>query len=144
MDLLSLHRRIFTDKSTIGDLYFDGAFFCSTLEDPVRRTKITGETAIPPGRYRVTIEPSPRFKRLMPRLKDVPGYSGVLIHWGNFPTDTDGCILVGEHAPETASDFISSSRKTFDELYKKLEVRKEQEMWITITGGHPHSSPRSA
>lgn len=144
MDILTLTRRIYTDKSTIGELYFDGAFECWTLEDPVRRTKVYGETAIPPGRYRVTIEPSVRYKRLMPRLKDVPGYSGVLIHWGNFPSDTLGCILVGRWDPHSASDFISNSRKAFDQLFAKLDARKNEEMWITIHGGHPHSSARPA
>jgi hypothetical protein len=142
MDLIQVHRRIYTDKSTIGDLYFDGAFECSTLEDPVRQTKLHGETAIPAGRYRLTIEPSPRYKRLMPRLNDVPGYSGVLIHWGNFPSDTQGCLLVGRYDPHSAPDFISSSRKAFDQLFAKLDARKNEEMWISIHGGHPQSSSR--
>ena len=93
---------------TIGKLYIDGAYFCDTLEDTDRLNKgmtaaelaakkIPGQTAIPEGTYKVIVNVSPKFKRLLPRLVNVPGYEGVLIHRGNTPADTAGCILVGEN-----------------------------------------------
>ena len=93
---------------TIGKLYIDGAYFCDTLEDADRldkgmtaaqlaAKKIPGQTAIPEGTYKVIVNVSPKFKRLLPRLVNVPGYEGVLIHRGNTPADTAGCILVGEN-----------------------------------------------
>lgn len=93
---------------TIGKLYIDGAYFCDTLEDTDRldkdmtaaqlaAKKIPGQTAIPEGTYKVIVNVSPKFKRLLPRLVNVPGYEGVLIHRGNTPADTAGCILVGEN-----------------------------------------------
>lgn len=94
---LYLKRTYKGDKYTIGDLYVNGKWFCNTLEDVVRETKIPNETAIPSGTYKVIVNMSPRFKRLLPRLLNVPGFDGILIHRGNTPSDTSGCILVGEN-----------------------------------------------
>ena len=82
---------------TIGSLLLDGDYFCDTLEDPVRGAKMPGITAIPAGRYKVIVNRSPRFGRDLPRLLDVPGFEGILIHRGNTAKDTAGCILVGEN-----------------------------------------------
>ena len=57
--------------------------------------KIPGETCIPPGRYNLRWTYSPHFKRNLPEVLDVPGFTGIRIHGGNDPEDTDGCILVG-------------------------------------------------
>ncbi|MDR3141273.1 MAG: DUF5675 family protein [Tannerellaceae bacterium] len=86
---------------TIGKLYIDGEYFCDTLEDTVRdlskEAKIAGKTAIPAGTYEVAVNRSPKFGRNLPRLLNVPCFEGVLIHRGNKPEDTAGCILVGEN-----------------------------------------------
>lgn len=93
-----LLKRIFKGPQyTIGKLYVNGKYFCDTLEDVVREIKIPNETAIPFGTYKVIVNMSPRFKRLLPRLLNVPGFDGILIHRGNTPSDTSGCILVGEN-----------------------------------------------
>lgn len=93
-----LLKRIFKGETyTIGKLYIDGKYFCDTLEDKVREVKIKNETAIPVGTYKVIVNMSPRFKRLLPRLLNVPGFEGILIHRGNTDKDTSGCILVGEN-----------------------------------------------
>jgi len=80
-------------------------FQCYTLEDMVREdpnpatpqneAKVMKETAIPSGVYKVIINMSPKFKRMMMRLLDVPGFDGILIHGGNTVEDSAGCILVG-------------------------------------------------
>lgn len=89
--------------ATLGKVFIDGAFFGFALEDairerpgePVAAWKIAGRTAIPAGRYRVALTFSPRFRRLMPELRNVPGFTGIRIHSGNLPKDTEGCLLLG-------------------------------------------------
>lgn len=90
-------KRIFMGSEyTIGKLYIDGAYFCDTLEDTVRTgEKVYGKTAIPAGTYKVKMTWSPRFKRYLPELLNVPNFSGVRIHSGNTATDTEGCLLLG-------------------------------------------------
>ncbi|MDR0757212.1 MAG: DUF5675 family protein [Tannerella sp.] len=106
---LKLQRRFLGRGYTIGSLSIDGAYFCDTLEDAdrgltqampaeeIRRRKVAHETAIPTGTYRVTVNLSPAKRRMLPRLLDVPGFSGILIHRGNTKNDSSGCILVGEN-----------------------------------------------
>ena len=103
-----LKRRFLGDNYTIGTLFINGERFCDTLEDKNRdvnrngkfdgkEKKVQGETCIPFGTYKVTLNLSPRFKRPLPRLLNVPNFEGVLIHRGNTAKDTEGCILVGEN-----------------------------------------------
>ena len=98
---LQLKRKYRKPEYTIGRLLVDGKYFCDTLEDCVRdlscEPKIPGQTAIPEGRYEVVVNRSPRFGRDLPRLLNVPGFTGILIHRGNTAADTAGCILVGEN-----------------------------------------------
>lgn len=135
---------------TIGRLYIDGAYFCDTLEDTdrgltqsmspavIKARKRKGITAIPTGRYMVTLNvQSPRFAKksmyrfcngYLPRLLNVVGYEGVLIHVGNTPQDTEGCILVGRN---TEVGKVLESRKTFEALYKEL-AKEKRSIYITI------------
>jgi hypothetical protein len=106
---LKLQRRFSGEGYTIGSLYVDGEYFCDTLEDAdrgltqampleeIRRKKVAHETAVPTGVYRVIVNLSPAKRRMLPRLLDVPGFSGILIHRGNSKRDSSGCILVGEN-----------------------------------------------
>ena len=111
-----------TENSTIGELTIDGKFECFTLEDKEREVKIKGETAIPKGKYKVIINQSNRFKKLLPLLLEVKGFEGVRIHAGNSNHDTEGCILVGK---SRSKDYISQSRKAFDALFLKMQSAKE-------------------
>ena len=130
---IEIKRMVFTDEATIGELSLDGKFFCFCLEDSVRSKKIPGKTAIPAGTYEVIITYSNRFKRPMPLLVDVPGFSGIRIHQGNTEKDTDGCILLGK---EKYVNQIGESRQAFDEFFPKLEESvKIGEAMINIVGG---------
>jgi hypothetical protein len=129
---LTLARKIFTPRSAIGELSVDGDFECYTLEDPVREgPKIPGRTAIPEGRYAIAITWSARFHRELPLVVGVPGFSGVRIHAGNSPEDTEGCILVGR---TQATDWIGESRVAFDRLYFKIAdaIARGEEIWLEI------------
>ena len=117
-----------TENSTIGELAIDGKFECYTLEDKERTVKIKGETAISKGTYKVIINQSNRFKKLLPLLLNVPNFEGVRIHPGNSNHDTEGCILVGQ---SISKDYISKSRKAFEKLFKKMQLAKEITLTIT-------------
>lgn len=118
--ILTLKRKPSANGCTIGELSYNGKFFCYTLEDVVRAgEKVAGATAIPAGTYAVTIERSPAFKMLTPRLHQVPGFAGVLIHAGNSAADTRGCILVGlSKLPSNVK--IYKSQEAFQALMAKL------------------------
>lgn len=114
---LRLIREPTAAEATLGRLYVAGEPFCDTLEDSVRDKKIKDRTAIPAGKYAVVLAMSPRFDRVLPRLLDVPGFEGILIHVGNGPEDTSGCILVGDRAGHR----LVHSRDTFTKLFELLE-----------------------
>lgn len=99
MRRIKLVRRYQGDQYTIGSLYLDNNYLCDTVEDKVRPggEKVPGITAIPFGTYRVELTMSPKFKRLLPILVDVPQFTGIRIHRGNRAQDTQGCILPGEN-----------------------------------------------
>lgn len=94
--MLTLVRTEAITDRTLGRLLVNGEHFCHVLEDTLRPrgVKVAGVTAIPAGLYRVTLEKSPKFKRIMPTIKGVPNFEGVRIHGGNRPEDTEGCPLV--------------------------------------------------
>lgn len=143
--ILNLNRRIYTAKSTIGELLLDNEFQCNTLEDTVRDPnkdgklskdeKVYGKTAIPAGKYEVVISYSNKFKKKLPLLLNVPHYKGIRIHPGNTELDSLGCILVGKYDPEVP-DFVGASRAAFNDLMPKLEkVIGMRKLYIEINGG---------
>ena len=106
---------------TIGRLFVDGVLQCNTLEDTdrglsdameertIKNRKVYGKTAIPRGRYTIDMDTvSPKFSQKefymdvcqgkLPRLKNVKGFEGILIHVADGPKGADlleGCIGVG-------------------------------------------------
>jgi hypothetical protein len=105
---LEVLRKYLHQTYTIGRLTIDGEKFSDTLEDVVRElidsngdgqfeNKVYGETAIPSGRYQVIVNYSPKLKRRLPRLLNVPGFEGILIHSLVSAKGTEGCIGIGEN-----------------------------------------------
>lgn len=130
---LTLKRTYLLDNYTIGELYIEGEYYCDTLEDTVREEKIAGKTAIPYGKYEVIVNRSPRFKRDLPLLLDVPNFEGIRIHRGNTDEDTSGCILVGEN--KVVGKVINSTEK--EEYITKLlkeAISLDYKVFIEITG----------
>ena len=127
---LRVLRTEFTSKSTCGELWIEEKPYCFTLEEPTKDGQ--HGSAILAGTYKLIIDWSDRFGRAMPRLVNVPYREGILIHWGNEPSDTEGCILVGD-THITGSDWISNSRQTFNKLFTALS--QGGDMSIEIVGG---------
>jgi len=138
---LFLTREKFLDDRTIGRLSVGDMWQCWTLEDTYRETvgipvdqwKIHGKTAIPMGTYRIKLRDSPKFGQDVPWLTNVPGYSWVLIHAGNRPEDSEGCILVGNGFDQESGN-ITQSRGAQDILYNMIRAAdiRNEEIWITI------------
>lgn len=149
-------KRIYNCPSyCIGHLYIDGVYFSDTLEDTdrglkktwpesqIKAMKVPGATAIPKGTYAITMRvQSPKFSAYkykkqygfcdgyLPRLLGVPGYEGVLIHSGNYATQTDGCLLCGMN---TKKGMVCNSTETFKKLYAKLKAADDRNENISIT-----------
>lgn len=112
---------------TDGMLFIDNEFFCYTIEDGHRDVKVYGETRIPDGTYQLEFRTEGGFhQRYSARygkkhkgmlwVRNVPGFEYILIHVGNTPEDTAGCLLVGDQ-PIRDEAFIAGSRKTYEALY---------------------------
>lgn len=149
---LKLDRKYKKPNYTIGKLYINDKYFCDTIEDAdrglkdsmseseIKLKKVYSKTAIPTGTYEIIMNTiSPKFKNRswakpyggkLPRLLNVKGFEGVLIHVGNKPEDSLGCILVGKN---NIKGQVTESTITFNKLMKELlqaHLKKEQ---ITIT-----------
>ena len=123
---LTLQRYLFAEDYTMGLLFIDGVYFCDTIEDKYRgqnlsKTKVANETCIPYGVYSVKITYSPKYKKNMPQILDVPYFSGVRIHSGNTAKDSSGCVIVGI---KSENGRVLQSRKTYNDLIKRLETAK--------------------
>lgn len=141
---LTIKRTITRNNYTLGELYIDGQFFCSTLEDrdrgltqsmsveQIKSMKVPGETAIPKGTYKVTLDVvSPKFSKYpfymevcegkLPRLIDVKGYEGVLIHVADgIKRDSllQGCIGIGNLSSE---EYLINGKQVFTEFYNRIK-----------------------
>lgn len=132
---LKVIRTDFGEEQTIGRLYINNKYFCDTLEDKVRNpgVKVPAKTAIPYGKYEVIINESTRFKKELPLLLNVPGFSGVRIHSGNTDEDTEGCILVGTKR----GNIVVNSRAKFNIVFAELQKARQtnEKIFILVTKG---------
>lgn len=150
---LKLKRIALRETYTIGKLYINGIYECDTLEDKVRdlnkdgdlndigEGKVYGKTAIPYGKYEITMKvQSPKYsqrasyawcKGYLPRLLNVPHFEGILIHSGNAETHSHGCLLVGENKVKGK---VVNSMETLKRLYRILKSASDsgEKIWITI------------
>ena len=132
---IDVERFYFESDHTIGRLSIDGQVICQTLEprriDWSKEQKVPGRCSIPEGTYRIKLLPSTKFKRLMPRLMNVPQFEGILIHKGTTVKDTAGCLLVGYYEQEGK---LSRSHEAFQKLMERIEhaCKNHQEITITI------------
>lgn len=150
--VLQLVRKHKKENYTIGQLFIDEKLFCNTLEDKdrglsssmtediIKLTKVPSKTAIPTGIYNIDMDTvSPKYSKYsfyrevckgkVPRLQNVKGFEGILIHSGNTHEDSSGCILVGNNSVQGK---VTNSKETFKKLYDVLFNAHQKGDKITI------------
>jgi|TARA_B100000212_G_scaffold3576_2_gene2658 hypothetical protein len=146
---LQVVRTQFGSNATNGLLFIDGVFECYTLEDEQRDVKVMHETCIPEGTYKIKLRNAggfntryakkyPTMHRGMLHIQDVPGFSWILIHQGNFENNTSGCLLLGNSQQDLdVSDkgFIGASADAYKKAYPKISnaILKGEEVTIEYT-----------
>lgn len=118
--ILTLHRDQPDHTGTPGRLSIDGEPECFSLERTAKQ--------IPAGRYRVAVTFSPRFRRSLPLLLNVPGREGIRIHPANVQRELDGCIAVGLGRSEQG---VSRSREAMARLQPQIAAARG-DVWIDI------------
>lgn len=152
---LTVQRKYKNQKYTIGELYIDGIKFCDTLEDKdrglfqnmplstIQDLKVYGETAVPTGHYKITLDVvSPKFSQYsfykevcdgkLPRLLNVPGFEGVLIHVADGSKGAEllhGCIGIGDNKIKGG---LLNGKETFIKLYALMLEAKNRNEEITL------------
>lgn len=130
---LTINRHTTTPTSTLGDLYIDGEFFCRTLERPEEcLSDAKAPFCIPLGKYGASITWFPHMKTNAPLLSGTEPRTGIFMHIGNYPKDSEGCILVGL---SQSKDFVGNSRDAFERLMDKLG---KNSCTVEITTGEAH------
>ena len=140
----------------IGRMYIDGQLICNSLEDEdrglsdsmdertIRNKKIYGKTAIPRGRYTIDMETvSPKFSKKefymevcqgkLPRLKNVKGFEGILLHVADGPKGADlleGCIGIGLNKKVGQ---LCDGKETFKKVYALMKKAHDRGETIYIT-----------
>ena len=147
---LILKRIALRSEYTIGKLYADGEYVADTIEDTVRdldkdgkfangEVKLPGKTAIPYGRYEITMKgKSPKYSNFskypwakkydgyLPRLLNVSQFDGVLMHVGNSALDSEGCIIVGENkVVGKVINSVNTFRRLMDDYLVPAKKRNE-------------------
>ena len=143
---LQVVRTQFGKDATNGLLFIDGVFECYTLEDQYQSVKVMHETCIPEGTYDIKFRKtggfhakfSAKFKNAhygMLHIQDVPGFEYILIHTGNWESQTSGCLLVGDTQQDLdVSDkgFIGASVNAYKRMYSKVANQLLQGKKVTI------------
>lgn len=144
--VLTLNRDTYIDGTTLGKLYgWKGEYLCETLEDIVRGWGIKhgGTTAIPVGRYRLTVSMSNKFKRRIVMVYTEPnkyeikmngiGFKGVRMHGGNSNKDTWGCIIVaGKRVGEQG---VQGSKESNITAYVDDLEKSGYTVWLEVKNG---------
>ncbi len=130
---LLLQRKVLTDRYTQGVLYVNGIFFCHTIEDKVRAKagmwkrifKVKAQTAIPYGVYPIAVTWSPRFKRQLTGVFNVPDFEGIRIHNGTSELSSEGCIIVS-HQVEKPGRLVND-KQAMNQLCILIEDAQKKE-----------------
>ena len=125
MALIKVERFLHHPDCEISRVYVNGEYFCFSIEDAFRTTKIKGETCIPYGIYPLATRWSPKFSKSynhdMIWVQNVPDFEFILIHWGNTISDTEGCLIIGDKiGVVNQKDAVLNSRATYQRFYARV------------------------
>jgi hypothetical protein len=142
---LVLNRELPVGRNTPGEVDVGGAYKLRTVEDLVRdlgpdgKGKVFGETAIPAGRYKVTITFSQKFQKRMILINDVPWFTGIRMHGGLNNKNTEGCVIVGLQSLADGSIKPGTSTPAIARLFQTVDkaLTDGREVWITIHDAEP-------
>ena len=98
--LMQLIRNQPQGSAITGRLVINGRWFCNTLERVGYQ--------IPALCYHLAVTQSPKFRRLLPIVQNVPQRSGIRFHRGSKPEHSTGCILVVADNPSRARELIGA------------------------------------
>ena len=150
---LLIERYDYGKDYTEGRIYVDGMYFGESMEpfcrhlsnsmllDEIKKKKVAGKTAIPTGRYNVTLAYSAKFKNraygkryngMFPLLNDIPGFKGVLLHPLNRGTESSGCIGVGEYYKPGLIARATQGHYDLMDYYILPAINRGQEVYVTV------------
>lgn len=120
--------------ATTGEMTVDGTPICETLEN--------SHKMIATGMYPVRVTMSPHFGMLLPLIDRVIGRTGIRIHPGNTPADSEGCVLVGN--VDERHNHLLNSKRCFNTLMPLLLTaqRRHEEIWIEVVDETPETISR--
>ena len=144
--------RFSSQKDSTNGILFDVTggkrqFLCYTLEDEFREDKVSGETRVPSGTYKVTLRTVGGFHgrydkkygemhKGMLWVRDVPNFEYILIHTGNTDEHTAGCLLLGDSQQANfgnSDGFVGSSTQAYKRVYPSIAEALEENEKVTIT-----------
>lgn len=101
-------------KGTITIPFEDGERSFETLEN--------ADYLIPAGTYPLRLTWSPKFKKVLPLIDEVPDREGIRIHRGTVPEHSKGCVLVSYMAQECIKIFFNQQKKWYDNETLQISV----------------------
>ena len=126
METIKLIREKISGKAVMGTMTFyigDKQLNYPSLEN--------ADYIIPAGKYPVSLTWSPKFKKLLPLIEEVPEREGIRIHKGTIPEHSTGCILTNDAAMYNLSVLFNRVDK-YNKEYKP-ENEPDEEVQIEIT-----------
>ena len=121
MITVTLTRRTRKDKAVFGTLTFPLEMQNGIIEEKVT-TLENADFLIPAGTYPLRLTWSPRFKKLMPLIDEVPDREGIRIHQGTKPEHSQGCVLVSALALENIKVLFNQRKKWYDESELRITI----------------------
>lgn len=132
---------------TVSRVLVDGFKLCYAIEDVIRdrdtdgdgdvdavdvaKFKVYGQTAIPAGRYRVTLEESPKYGPDTITINNVPGFEYIRAHTGNDETHTEGCQILGMALTPNGTILYGTTKPAVAAMKSRIKaaIDRGEEVW---------------